>query len=167
MQYVLGWPLITLINTGLLIIGLAAVVAVQELPAGTTRDYIGPFFIIQNAPVFLYGLFLAGLMAAALSTADSVIQLCVSFVSNNIVKGQIKPDIDDKALLSMSRVLSIIFVVFVGALTLFKWKWIVYIVHIVGDFSHLVFCAYIICLYWRRANKFGAHWSVIGGLAAF
>lgn len=168
LQYVLGWPLILLINIGLLVVGLAAIVSIPELPVGTTRDYIGPYFVMHNAPVVLYGLFLAGLMAAALSTADSVIQLSVSYVSHNLVRGYIKTDISDKALLRLSRVLSVLLVIFIAVAALFNWKWIVYIAaYCWGILAILYFAPTLLGLYWRRANRLGAIWSVEGGLGAF
>lgn len=168
MQYVLAWPLLAIVNIGLMIVGIACVALVPSLPAGVTRDYIGPLVVQLQAPLFVYGLFLAGLTATALSTADSVIQLTVSYISHNVVRGVIKPDIEDQALLKLSRYLSLALVVFVALLTLLQWKWIVYIAaYCWGILAILYFSPTFFGLFWRRANTQGAIASVVGGLLAF
>lgn len=152
----------------LTIIGIGTIINVTELPAGFTRDYLGPLFIQQNAPVAIYGLYLAGLTAAALSTADSVIQLTVTYISHNLVRGALRPDISDRSLLLLSRVASLVLVIFIALLTLFQWKWIVYIAaYCWGILAILYFAPTVLGLYWRRANAQGALSSVIGGLIAF
>lgn len=168
LQYVIGWPFIALIFVFLTIIGIGTIINVTELPAGFTRDYLGPLFIQQNAPVAIYGLYLAGLTAAALSTADSVIQLTVTYISHNLVRGALRPDISDRSLLLLSRVASLVLVIFIALLTLFQWKWIVYIAaYCWGILAILYFAPTVLGLYWRRANAQGALSSVIGGLIAF
>lgn len=168
MQYTLGWIMIAMVFISLSVVGLLGRALIEELPAGYTRDYVGPLLMQRHAPIVVYGLFLAGLMAAALSTADSVIQLCVSLVAKNVVKDVMKPDMSDRFLLTVSRYLSVFLVLFIAALALYRWAWIIYIAaYCWGILAILYFAPVMIGLFWKRVNTIAASVSVIGGLLAF
>ena len=53
--------------------------------------------------VFIGGLFLCGILAAVMSTADSQLLVCASSVSKDIYKNILKPDAKDKKVLLVTR----------------------------------------------------------------
>lgn len=167
-QYLYSWPILAVINLTFVIFGLWGAGFNPELPLGYARDHIGAIVVLQYTPTALYALFLAGLTAAALSTTDSVIQLCASYLTNNVIKGSLKPDISDEALLKISRYFSVGLVIFVAIIASYRWGWITYIAaYAWGLLAILYFAPTVWGLYSKRANTLAATVSVVGGLATF
>lgn len=167
-QYMYAWPLLAIINLTFVVFGLWGAGFDPEMPMGYTRDHIGAVVVLEYAPLGLYALFLAGLTAAALSTTDSVIQLCASYLTNNVIKEGFKPDISDHALLKISRYFSIGLVIFVAIIALYRWAWITFIAgYAWGLLAILYFAPTLWGLYSKRANTTAAIGSVVGGLLTF
>ncbi len=167
LQYVIAWPILAVVYLLLACLALGARVLMPTLPPGYTRDYVLPLLFEKYAPTAVYGLFLAGIIAAALSTTDSVIQLSASFLCVNIVKA-IKPDIDQRKLVLAGRITSFLLTALIAYLAVRPLPTILYLAGYswgllaVGYFATTVFG-----LYWRRANSAGAIASVIGGWIVF
>lgn len=114
--------------------------------------------------VFIGGLFLCGILAAVMSTADSQLLVCASSVSKDIYKNILKPDADDKKVLKISRltVLLVAILAFVIA-----WNPNSSIMDLVSDawaglgaaFGPLVVCS----LFWKRTNLPGAVAGIVSG----
>lgn len=114
--------------------------------------------------IFIGGLFLCGILAAIMSTADSQLLVCASSVSKDIYKNILKPDADDKKVLKMSRITVIIVAVLAF---LIAWNPDSSIMDLVSDawaglgsaFGPLVVCS----LFWKRTNLAGAVAGIISG----
>mgnify|MGYP001026160169 FL=1 len=114
--------------------------------------------------IFIGGLFLCGILAAIMSTADSQLLVCASSVSKDIYKNIIKPDADDKKVLKISRltVAAIAILAF-----LIAWNPDSSIMKLVSDawaglgsaFGPLVVCS----LFWKRTNLAGAVSGILSG----
>lgn len=114
--------------------------------------------------VFIGGLFLCGILAAVMSTADSQLLVCASSVSKDIYKNILKPDAEDKRVLNVSRIT----VVIVSVLAfIIAWDPDSSIMALVSDawaglgsaFGPLVVCS----LFWKRTNLPGAVSGIISG----
>lgn len=114
--------------------------------------------------IFIGGLFLCGILAAVMSTADSQLLVCASSVSKDIYKNILKPDSDDKKVLNISRIT----VVAVAVLAfLIAWDPDSSIMDLVSDawaglgsaFGPLVVCS----LFWKRTNLPGAIAGIVSG----
>ncbi|NCC44928.1 MAG: sodium/proline symporter, partial [Clostridia bacterium] len=57
---------------------------------------------------FIGGIFLCGILAAIMSTADSQLLVTASSVSKDIFKGVVRPDMDEKKVLKVSRITVIV-----------------------------------------------------------
>ena len=57
---------------------------------------------------FVGGLFLCGILAAIMSTADSQLLVCASSVSKDIYKSFIRKDADDKRIMKVTRITVIV-----------------------------------------------------------
>jgi sodium/proline symporter len=110
------------------------------------------------------GLFLCGILAAIMSTADSQLLVCASSASKDIYKNILKPDADDKKVLAISRIT----VLAVAVLAcLIAWNPDSSIMGLVSDawaglgsaFGPLVVCA----LFWKRTNLPGAVAGIVSG----
>lgn len=114
--------------------------------------------------IFIGGLFLCGILAAIMSTADSQLLVCASSVSKDIYKNILKPDADDAKVLKISRIT----VIAVAVLAfLIAWNPDSSIMDLVSDawaglgsaFGPLVVCS----LFWKRTNLAGAVAGIISG----
>lgn len=61
-------------------------------------------FTVEMRAPFIAGLFLCGILAAIMSTADSQLLVSASSVAEDIFKGLLKKDADDKTVMNVSRV---------------------------------------------------------------
>lgn len=127
-------------------------------------EMIKHIFTKDIAIPFIGGLFLCGILAAIMSTADSQLLVTVSSVSEDIYKGIMNPSADSKKVLRLSRITVIVVaaIAFVVA-----WNPDSSIMKLVSDawaglgaaFGPLV----ILSLYWKRINVSGAIAGMISG----
>ena len=120
----------------------------------------------MNAP-FIAGIFLCGILAAIMSTADSQLLVSASAIAEDIVKGCFKPDAEDGFILKFSRatIFVVAFVAFVIA-----WTPNSSVMKLVSDawaglgaaFGPLV----IMSLFWKRTNIPGGVAGLISGALA-
>ncbi|MCI8791534.1 MAG: sodium/proline symporter PutP [Eubacterium sp.] len=114
--------------------------------------------------IFIGGIFLCGILAAIMSTADSQLLVCASSVSKDIYKNILKPDADDKKVLNISRITVIVVAVLAF---LIAWNPDSSIMDLVSDawaglgsaFGPLVVCS----LFWKRTNLPGAVSGIVSG----
>ena len=122
---------------------------------------------IENLPLaFIGGIFLCGILAAIMSTADSQLLVCSSAVSSDIYKDIMKPSADDKTILNVGRVTTVI----IAVLAIFiAWNPDSSIMNLVSDawaglgsaFGPLV----VMSLFWKRTNLPGAVAGLVSGAA--
>ncbi len=127
-------------------------------------EMINKVFNDRLALPFIGGIFLCGILAAIMSTADSQLLVCASSVSKDIYKNVAKPDASDRKVLKMSRI-----TVIVVALLAFiiAWDPDSSIMNLVSDawaglgsaFGPIVVCS----LFWKRTNFAGAVAGIISG----
>ncbi len=120
----------------------------------------------MNAP-FVAGIFLCGILAAIMSTADSQLLVSASAIAEDIVKGCFKPDADDKFIMRFSRatICLVALIAFVIA-----WNPNSSVMGLVADawaglgaaFGPLV----IMSLFWKRTNLPGGVAGLISGALA-
>lgn len=114
--------------------------------------------------VFVGGLFLCGILAAIMSTADSQLLVCASSVSKDIYKNIMKPDAEDKKVLRISRITVAVVAVLAFIIA---WDPNSSIMALVSDawaglgsaFGPLVVCS----LFWKRTNLPGAVAGIVSG----
>lgn len=113
---------------------------------------------------FVGGLFLCGILAAIMSTADSQLLVCASSVSKDIYKNVLKPKSSDQTVLKVSRITVIV----VAVLAFFiAWDPDSSIMALVSDawaglgsaFGPIVVCS----LFWKRTNFAGAVAGIVSG----
>ena len=156
------WMVISYI--GAILIGTLGTVYLKKY--GITLDSVSVFSAtMQNMyPAFIAGIFLCAILAASMSTADSQLLAASSAVSQDIFKGLIKKDAEEKDVLNVSR-----FTVFLIALialfmslnpnssifSLVSFAWSGF----GGTFGPLV----LLALYWKRTTAAGAIAGLVCG----
>ena len=101
------WVAISLIFACVIgIVGRAYIVPVLENSATETVfvEMIKKVFSVDLTLPFIGGIFLCGILAAIMSTADSQLLVCASSVSKDIYKNILKPDAPDDKVLKISRI---------------------------------------------------------------
>ena len=129
-------------------------------------EMIKQLFTDDLSLAFIAGIFLAAILAAIMSTADSQLLVASSAISEDIYKGIAKKDASETAVLAVGRIATV--VVALIAL-LIAWNPDSSVMQLVSDawagfgaaFGPLVLCA----LFWRRTNLPGALAGIISGAA--
>jgi Na+/proline symporter len=127
-------------------------------------DWVIPKTIEMIAPSGIKGIILAAPIAASMSTLSVTLLVLSAALTNDIIK-PIKPNINEKKLILIARIASIIFAIISLLLTLIRTG---IIVEIVGAAFGTIFACFFgpitIGLYWKKATKEGAIASMISGL---
>ncbi len=155
------------------ILALAAAVAVGIIG----RAYLFPEYLTKSAaetvfavsiqklfPGFIAGIFLCGMLAAAMSTADSQLLVASSAFSRDIFKGWIKKDASEKTVLNVSRI-TVLAVAFIGFLlardpnssifSLVSYAW--------AGFGATFGPIILLALFWRGLTRNGVLAGIIAG----
>lgn len=112
----------------------------------------------------LGGLFLCGILAAIMSTADSQLLVTASAISGDLYKGMIKKDASDKTMILFSRgtIVAVAVVAYLIAtdpnssiMALVSNAW--------SGFGSAFGALVLLSLYWKRANRAGAAAGIISG----
>jgi len=148
---------------------LALVFFSPELKAmGTNIDFemVLPIVINEFIPVGLMGVFMAGLIAAFMSTFDSTVNAGAAYIVNDIYKRYINPDGSEKKYIMASYIASFS-VVIVGIIFGFMaesvhqmTQWIVF--GLWGGYT----APNLLKWHWWRFNAFGYFWGMIAGVIA-
>ena len=129
-------------------------------------EMIQKIFMDYLPLAFVGGIFLCGILAAIMSTADSQLLMCSSSVSQDIYKGLVKKDADDKSVLRLGRVVTAVVALLAIAIA---WNPDSSVMKLVSDawaglgaaFGPLV----VMSLFWKRTNLYGAVAGIVSGAA--
>lgn len=151
-----GWVARALVNAG-------------HLPADVEADrafYVATEFLSQPG---MFGLILASLTAALMSTVDTLITAVAAIIVNDIYRPYINPKATEKQQLSVARMTSIsVSIIGVGLVPLFMMFDSIYEAH--GAFTAAVTPPLVVTLvlsvFWPRFTATAALATLIGGLAA-
>jgi solute:Na+ symporter, SSS family len=137
-------------------------------------DQVWPALVFELFPIGVRGLIFAALIAALMSTLDSVLNGAASLVVNDFIRTTDRWDFDEGRLLLISRIAIGIFVVIAAlwAPVIFTFEGIVeYFQAFLGHLTMPVVVLFLGGLFWPRGNRHAAFWTlVIGaplGLALF
>jgi sodium/proline symporter len=154
-----------LMAAGALFIGLvgrAFYPTVDMLPAGD-RETLYPFLAQNQLHPFLFGMVVASIFAAIMSTADSQLLVAASAVVRDVYQKLIKKGqiIDQRILVLLSRCVVFLLVVLAILLGYIAADWIFWLVLFAwGGLGASLGPTVILSLFWKRATK----WGVLAGL---
>lgn len=127
-------------------------------------EMITKIFTQEYSLAFIGGLFLCGILAAIMSTADSQLLITASSVSNDLYKGVVEPNASDKKVMRISRASVIVIAILAYMIALDPNSSIMGLVSnawagLGAAFGPLV----LMSLFWRRINLAGAVAGIISG----
>ena len=152
-------------------IGILGRAYLPELVNGNNEkvfiEMIKKVFTVEMRAPFIAGLFLCGILAAIMSTADSQLLVSASSVAEDIFKGLLKKDADDKTVMNVSRVTVLVVAVLAYIIA---WNPNNTVMGLVSNawaglgaaFGPLV----VMSLYWKRTNFPGAVAGIVTGALA-
>lgn len=151
-----------LINAPLLIFpAFLGMIAAITLP-GLDRNLALFYLMKQILPTGLLGLGFAGVLAALMSTVDSMIMVGSATVLKDFYINFFNPKVTDRQALNLVR----LFTLFFGLLCLSVAFFIpdVISLQLIGAFVLLIFAPAVIGgLTWKRANSKASFWSILSG----
>ncbi|MCR5686468.1 MAG: sodium/proline symporter PutP [Lachnospiraceae bacterium] len=143
---------------------LAAKFGVMDDSEKVFIEMIKKVFTEDSNVALLAGLFIAAILAAIMSTADSQLLVASSAISEDLYKGIIKKDASEGSVLNVGRAATIC----VAVIALFiAWNPDSSVMKLVSDawagfgaaFGPLVLCS----LFWKRTNFHGAFAGILAG----
>ena len=151
-----------IISVGAYFVGSLSRLFFTEVPDGN-HDLLVPQIMVKSLPTVLLGIVLVLVLSASVSTLSSITLTSCSSISMDIV-GFIRPNMDKKRSLLLTRVLCLVFIFFSyliavqksPILTLMSFSW--------GCISGSFLAPYMLGLYWKKMNKTGAWCGMIAGL---
>ncbi|OJF77372.1 MAG: sodium/proline symporter [Treponema sp. CETP13] len=157
------WVVIAFI-AALLVGAFGRIYLLPMILEGSASETVLIHSLVKIFPAFIAGIFLCGIMAAAMSTADSQLLVASSAFSRDIFKAFIKKDASEKLLLLVSRfcVAGVAVIAFFFALdpnssvfSLVSYAW--------AGFGATFGPIILLSLFWRRITRNGALSGLIAG----
>ena len=153
--------------TGLTVLALAFL---RDGPAAADGsfdfDLILPLAMRDFVPAGLFGILLAALLAAFMSTYAATVNAAPAYVVNDIYKRYINPHASDATYVRMSYITTVVVVV-VGTALGFVIDQLQDVVNwIVGSLYGGYIAANVLKWHWWRFNGWGYFWGMIAGIAA-
>lgn len=146
--------------------GVNAIVSIPGLE-GKNIDFIVPLILQKRLTPFVSSLLISGIMAAGMSTIDSLLISSTGAVTRDIYQKRIKPEAGDAEILRMSRkvtvLLGIVAIIFGISRPATIFKLILFAFGGLGIWTAPV----LLGLYWKRATKAGAFAGVAVGEVLF
>ena len=156
----------------LLFMHLAGVLGRAVMPGLTSGDLIIPSLILELLPPFWAGVFVAGPLAAIMSTVDTMLLLVsASIIKDLYIRYSLKNDtsgISAKKIGRMSFCCTLAAGVLVFCASFNPPELLVWInLFAFGGLEAVFLWPVVLGMYWKKANATGAVWSMAAGVAVF
>lgn len=165
------WTVIALIPIFicLIIIGLGAKALLPSLPAGKTTDYIMPLIVQQYAPPFVGAMTLIAIMAAAVSTANSMLLHCGTSIYYDIYRALFPNREMDEAKATNHLRISVFLLGVLAVVSAIKPPMMLAMgfTYVYGAFGAAFMWPVWFGLFWKRMNRAGAYAGVFVGAGTY
>lgn len=163
----IGWVALSLFFACLIGVIGRAYLQTALVESGSEKvfiELIKQLFIVDMKAPFIAGLFLCGILAAIMSTADSQLLVSASSVAEDIYKGIIKKDASEKKIMNISRITVFAVAILAYVIALNPNNTIMGLVSnawagLGASFGPVV----LMSLYWKRTNFAGAVAGIVSG----
>lgn len=165
------WTLIALIPifACLILIGLGAKTLIPSLPADRTTDYIMPMIMQQFAPPFVGAMTLIALLAAAVSTANSMLLNCGTSLYYDFYRSLYPDRQFDDARATRHLRFAVLGLGLLSVVSAIKPPLLLAMgfTYVYGAFGAAFMWPVWFGLFWRRMNRAGAYAGIVVGAATF
>jgi SSS family transporter len=133
-------------------------------PGITDPDTVGPTFVTGMLPPIIGALIMSALMAAAMSTASSVLLVASTTFVKDFFQAFSKKEVADKKLVMYSRVVTVFISIAALIFALMEISTIFWLQpNMVATMGAAIGTALVAAFAWKRANKEGALASITAG----
>jgi SSS family solute:Na+ symporter len=154
-----------LMIAGITVLALAFCMPIFRAQGNPDFEKILPQVLTGQIPTGVLGFLLAGLAAAFMSNFAATLNSAPAYVVNDIYKRFINPQASGKRLVSLSRTVSIVFLVIGVGCGLLTTSITSVMMWLVGALSSGFVAANVLKWYWWRFNGYGYFWGMISGIA--
>ena len=140
--------------------------ATAAAPNSGIADMVIPTMLEKALPAALMGIIIMLILSASMSTLASLVLVSSSTISIDFIKGFVKPNISDKALMVLMRICCFIFVAVSYILAIGQPSSIVTLMSLSwGVISGMFLGPYVFGIWWKKTTRLGA-WAgmIMGGL---
>lgn len=146
------------------LIGVMGGLARIYFPGIENSSLVGPTFVTGMLPPVVGAIIMSALMAAAMSTASSVLLVGATSYTRDIFQNVLEKDVSDKELVKISRIITIIISIVALVFALMKISTIFWLQpNMVATMGAALATSLIAGFAWKRATKEGAYASIISG----
>lgn len=149
---------------GAILAGMAGRLLIPEL---ADQEAIFPLLANELFGVFLTGLFVAVVLAAVMSTADSLLILAVSAVVRDVYQKVFRPEATHKQVVMLSRILTVVIALIALAFSLMEIRLVFWFVLFAwAGISSAFVPTIVLSLFWKKMTLRGAIASMVVGFVA-
>jgi SSS family transporter len=150
---------------GVIPIMLGLVASVSMTGNSDPNAILADIAIAHLQPVFVI-LFVGAILSSIMSTADSILLSCGSIISTNLLP-RLTKDADEKLRLAVARY-SIPFVALAATYVAFGAERVVEVlIESVAPLLAMIIVPFVLCFWWKKANRYGALGGIFGGLVGW
>ena len=135
---------------------VSAILGPLLVPGLKVADLIFPVFVAKYTPLWWQGIFVAGVMAAIMSTAAGYLLSLGGLLTREIYQMWVRPQASQRELVAVGRISIIIWTFICLLIALTRPGLIAFIIAMSMAGQGSLFPAMVCAFYWRRANKYGA-----------
>ena len=141
--------------------GVNGIASIQNIEKA---DQIIPMILQRGMNPFLASIFIAGIVAAGMSTIDGILVTTTGAVTRDIYQKIINKNATDEAVMSLSKVVTVIIGIVVICFGVFQ-PGSIFEINLFAFSGMAIFVVPILFgIYWKKATAKGAIASVIGGI---
>lgn len=137
---------------------------IPELAGKANYDLIIPQMLIKSLPTVLLAVVLVLVLSASVSTLSGITLTSCSTLSMDLIVSVFRPNMDKRKTLTITRVLCLLFILFSFVIAYFKLPILMLMSFSWGSVAGAFLAPYLLGLYWKRMNRFGAWSGMLGGL---
>lgn len=146
-------------------IGILGALAKLYFPGIKNPDLVGPTFVKGMLPPIVSAIIMSALVAAAMSTADSILLVAATTFTRDFYQTFSKTKPDDKKLMLTSRLITIVISLAALVFAYMKISTIFWLQpNMVATMGASIGTALVAGFAWKRANKQGAIASISAGI---
>ncbi|MDR1242436.1 MAG: sodium:solute symporter family protein [Deltaproteobacteria bacterium] len=153
----------------LIIFGLGAKALLPSLPVGKTTDYIMPLIMDQYAPPIVAALTLVALLAAAVSTANSMLLHCSTSLYYDVYIALHGRKNMDQAQATRSLRFCVMGLGILAVISAIKPPLLLAMgfTYVYGAFGSVFLWAVLLGVYWKKMNRQAAYVSILIGFVTY